>query len=350
MRGKMKGKMNKDLKILILEDLLEDVDLIERELKRAGIRFTSTVVNNQKEFEDALMARPDVILSDHSLPSFNSIDALKIYKEKQSQFDFEAPFILVTGAVSEEFAVNCIKAGADDYILKDRLKRLPGSIENALERARLEAERRRYMSQVIANEAMLRKAEHLAGLGSWEFDFESQISKWSDEAYRIFGYEPGEVAANYSLFLDHVHEDDQQKAKEELDAAHENLDEYERKYRITTRDGKTKFVNSKLVITRDAERRIIRLNGFLLDITEETEYVRKIEEKNEKLREIAWMQSHGVRAPLARIMGLVNLIQNHKDDDTDVNEVLSMIIQSVEELDLLVRAVVRKTEELPTEL
>jgi PAS domain S-box-containing protein len=347
----MKVNMNKNLKILILEDLLEDVDLIERELKRAGIRFTSTVVNNQQQFEDALTAvRPDVILSDHSLPSFNSIDALKIYKEKQSQFDFEAPFILVTGAVSEEFAVNCIKAGADDYILKDRLKRLPGSIENALERAHLEAERRRYLSQVISNEAMLRKAEHLAGLGSWQFDCISQVSQWSDETYRILGYEPGEVPASYGLFLDHVHEDDRQKAKEELDSAHENLDEYERKYRIRTRDGKIKFLNSKLLITRDAERRLIRLNGFLLDITEETQYVQKIEEKNEKLREIAWMQSHGVRAPLARIMGLVNLIQNHEDDDTDVNEVLSMIIQSVEELDLLVRAVVRKTEELPTEL
>jgi PAS domain S-box-containing protein len=340
--------MSKQLKILILEDSIEDVDMIERELKRAGISFTSTVVNNRKEFESALVhLKPDVILSDHSLPAFNSIEALRIFKEKQAEFNLASPFILITGAMSEEFAVNCIKAGADDYILKDRLKRLPGSIESALEKARIDAERRRYLSEVIANEAMLRQAEHMAKLGSWEVDLQTNSIKWSDETFRIFGYTPGEVEPSLTTFLSHVHVDDREKLKEELSLAEANMVEYERKYRITTVDGTIKYLNSKLVVTRNIEKKAIRLNGFLLDITDQTRYIQKIEIQNEKLLEIAWIQSHGVRAPLARIMGLVDLIQNYRDSQIEVDAVLNMISQSVEELDLLVRGVVRKTEELP---
>src|SRR5690606_14845924 len=120
--------MEKFLKILILEDSQDDADMIQRELKKAGILFKATVVNKRQDFEDALQQiQPDVILSDHSLPQFNSIEALKLYKQYKDALNLSAPFILITGSVSEEFSVQCIKGGADDYILKDRLKRLPAS-------------------------------------------------------------------------------------------------------------------------------------------------------------------------------------------------------------------------------
>ena len=336
------------MNILILEDSPEDVELIERELKRAGILFSTTVVNQRDDFELALAKlKPDVILSDHSLPAFNSIEALKIFKQRQAELNLSAPFILVTGAMTEEFAVQCIKAGVDDYILKDRLKRLPGSIERALEKSRIDAERRKYLNQIIANEAMLQQGEHLAKLGSWQADLLSGIHNWSDEMFRIFGYEPGEVEPGYERFLNHVHTDDAVKLKEELSFAVENLQEYECKYRITTASGQIKHLNSKLVVTRNADNKPVRLNGFSLDITDQTKHIKKIEAQNERLREIAWIQSHSVRAPLARVIGLVNLIQNRRADETEVDQVLTMIVQSIEELDLLVRAVVRKTEELP---
>src|SRR6185312_11774605 len=79
---------------------------------------------------------PDVILSDHSLPQFNSLAALKIAKSKLPN----VPFILVTGSVSEEFAVTCMKSGADDYILKDNLTRLPASIEASIQKYKLTEE------------------------------------------------------------------------------------------------------------------------------------------------------------------------------------------------------------------
>src|SRR5258705_11980900 len=190
--------MDSPLKILILEDTLDDVELITRELRRGGIVFTYSVVNEEHDFVRALHEmNPDVILSYHSLPTFNSIEALKIYQEYRRETDTIVPFILITGTVSEEFAVQSIKSGADDYILKDRLKRLPASIQSALAKTRIERERTKFLNEIISNEAMMREAEQLAHFGSWQVDLVTGKHKWSDEAYRIFGYEPGGLQVTY---------------------------------------------------------------------------------------------------------------------------------------------------------
>src|SRR4051794_3863646 len=116
--------MAERLKILHLEDLPHDAELVERELKKGELAFEKIVVSTKKEFTDALEGFiPDIILSDHSLPAFNSQQALKIVKEK----GLKIPFILITANISEEFAVNIMKDGAWDYILKDRLQRLPNA-------------------------------------------------------------------------------------------------------------------------------------------------------------------------------------------------------------------------------
>lgn len=137
---------NKKLKILHLEDLPSDAELVERELKKGNIQFEKLVVDNRKDFEKALKEfSPDIILSDHSLPSFNSIIALKIIKEAK----INVPFILITSTISEEFAVDMIKAGANDYILKDRLQRLPQSILSAIEKFNLEIERQEFLDDLV---------------------------------------------------------------------------------------------------------------------------------------------------------------------------------------------------------
>src|SRR5688572_14865266 len=154
--------MHTPLKILILEDSPEDLGLVERELKRGGISFTSSVVKKKEEYEKALEEfQPDVILSDHSLPQFNSIEAMEIWKSFQKRHNIAIPFILITGSVSEEFAVQSIKAGADDYILKDRLKRLPSSIKSALEKVKLERQRIDHVSEIISQSSLMKEAEHL---------------------------------------------------------------------------------------------------------------------------------------------------------------------------------------------
>jgi signal transduction histidine kinase len=130
--------MEKELRILILEDVEEDAVLVDYALKREKFVFTRIRVVTREQFTDALDSfSPDVILSDHSLPQFNSLEALKICQSKK----MDIPFILVTGAVSEEFAVNCLKRGADDYVLKTNLSRLPLAIRYALRQHRYESNR-----------------------------------------------------------------------------------------------------------------------------------------------------------------------------------------------------------------
>jgi len=133
------------LKILHLEDLASDAEMVDRVLRKAKFEFEMKVVSAREEFTQALREfRPDIILSDHSLPAFNSLEALRITREERTT----APLILVTATVSEEYAVNVIKEGASDYILKDRLERLPNAVQNALDKKRMEEARR------LADEAL----------------------------------------------------------------------------------------------------------------------------------------------------------------------------------------------------
>jgi len=120
----------------MLEDVRDDASLIERVLKKGNISFTPLIVNSAEKFIEAIdQFHPDVILSDHALPQFNSIEALKLCRDR----GLTIPFILVTGTVSEEFAVNCLKMGVDDYILKGNLSRLPAAIVNVIKQREIQS-------------------------------------------------------------------------------------------------------------------------------------------------------------------------------------------------------------------
>lgn len=143
----------------MLEDSESDAELIQYALKRANVNFIAKVVETKKDFEKEILSfEPDIILSDHSLPQFSSMEALKLYRE----LGCTIPFILVTGTVSEEFAVHSIKEGADDYILKSNLTRLPASIQHALKTREVEKENIEMHKQLIKSENQVRRfATHL---------------------------------------------------------------------------------------------------------------------------------------------------------------------------------------------
>ncbi|WP_192820391.1 PAS domain S-box protein [Rufibacter sp. LB8] len=137
------------LKIVHLEDSPSDAALIWRVLKKSGLVFEALLVDTKEKFISALETfQPDLILADHSLPSFNSEEALEYYHASGTT----TPFILVTAAMTDEYAVSMLKKGADDYILKDRPERLPMAIENALAKHLLEKERQNHLQELISNE------------------------------------------------------------------------------------------------------------------------------------------------------------------------------------------------------
>lgn len=124
--------MNRELRILILEDQSTDADLMEYELRKGGIIFSSKRVQTKEEFlRELKVFLPDLILSDYKLPSFDGSSALEIVREHYS----DVPFIFVSGTIGEELAIETLKGGATDYVLKERLTRLVPAASRALREA-----------------------------------------------------------------------------------------------------------------------------------------------------------------------------------------------------------------------
>ena len=138
MNSELGFKMDQKLKILILEDVPADAELMELELRNAGLDFISKRVDKKTAFVKALGEfSPDLILSDYSLPSFGGDAALKIVLNHMPG----TPFIFVSGALGEELAIELLKKGATDYVLKDRLSRLAPAVNRALQEIKERNER-----------------------------------------------------------------------------------------------------------------------------------------------------------------------------------------------------------------
>jgi CheY-like chemotaxis protein len=118
------------LRLLILEDNPSDAALVLHALRGAGFDPTADRVETEQEFRDRLRSIPEVILADFSLPEFDALSALEILRESQ----LDIPFIIVSGTIGEERAVEVMRKGASDYIIKDRLGRLGQAVTHSLEK------------------------------------------------------------------------------------------------------------------------------------------------------------------------------------------------------------------------
>lgn len=143
----MEGK----LKILIVEDVEVEADLLVTQLRRTGLKFEFSLVDTKDDFTRALTDyAPDIVLSDYNLPQFNGMMALIITRDISPL----VPFILVTGSVNEEIAVECMKAGADDYILKQNLSRLDSAIKSALRKSEILKAKEEVEKALLRSEAI----------------------------------------------------------------------------------------------------------------------------------------------------------------------------------------------------
>lgn len=141
------------LRILINEDVQSDAELLEYEIRRAGFNFVSTRVETRDGFLTALEeVKPDVIISDYSMPNFTGMQALMLAKE---HVPF-TPFIVATGALNEEIAVECMKAGADDYVLKDHPVRIGPALHAAMAKKSALLEKQRTEERMAGSERKFR--------------------------------------------------------------------------------------------------------------------------------------------------------------------------------------------------
>ena len=140
------------LKLLILEDNSSDADLMIRELKKEGFHPSWSRAETEKEYQEKLDESVGLVLADCSLPHYNALRALQHLQER----GLDIPFIIVTGAVGDEDAVEYMKKGAADYLLKDRLTRLGQAVRQALEQKKLREEKRRTDDELRRTSEQLR--------------------------------------------------------------------------------------------------------------------------------------------------------------------------------------------------
>ena len=273
--------MSAPIKILHLEDTATDAMLVRYELEKAGLQFEKLDVDTREAFIAGLKEfSPDIILSDHSLPTFNSTEALQIYQGS----GLHIPFILVTSTVSEEFAVSAMHNGAADYILKDRMQRLPGAIMNALEKYRIEAERQ------MAFDDLNRLFNTIDEVFFSRDVVNDRLIQISPACKNMYGYTAMEFMADHELLIriiDPDHAVDRQQNYQILRAGMTVL----AKYRITHKDKGFRWVETKLVPTLDDKGVLVRLDGVTRDITDKKNAEEQIERNNIQLKEATETQS-----------------------------------------------------------
>ena len=178
------------INVLFVEDVHNDAELAVRELKKGELSFDYKRVGTKNEFTLALNDfRPDIIISDYIMPSYSGLEALKDARE----FDPFLPFILFTGSVNEEIAVQCMKAGANDYVLKEYPARLPYAVEEAIEKKAVKAAGAKAVQALKDSEVYFRSLiEHLS-------DYlllvnSDGVIKFSSPSFNeLIGYTPEEV-------------------------------------------------------------------------------------------------------------------------------------------------------------
>ncbi|VAY88791.1 Cyclic di-GMP phosphodiesterase Gmr [mine drainage metagenome] len=189
----MHAIINRELRVLMLEDTATDAELIVRELRRAGIAFTSIRVTTRDAFTRALEEfHPDIILSDYNLPDFNGLVALEIVQRTHP----EVPVIMVTGALTDVEAVELIHAGAKDYVLKDRLARLAPAV-----RLTLLAEQEVHARKVVDQELRIAATAFVTQEGIVITDRDQHILRVNCAFTRLTGYSAMEALGKTPAIL-----------------------------------------------------------------------------------------------------------------------------------------------------
>jgi PAS domain S-box-containing protein len=329
-----------EINVLILEYDLNDIELLQSALRKSSSNFNLKIVDNQRCYEDALKYfDPDIILAGCTLLSFDGISAFKIKRKVLP----DVPFIILSRTIGEENAVELIKIGVTDYVHKAKLYQIKSKINRALKEAKVLLENKNSRFLLAQSEKKYKDLFHLSPTPMWVYDTDTyKFLDVNEAAIRIYGYTLAEFKKLKIIDIRPT----------------EDIEEFEKtvkRNKITQRFFKSTFRHIKKngeLLYVSVESNVINFEGkkarliLATDVTDRTNYIRTIEDQNNKLQEIAWIQSHIVRAPLARLMGLINCLQNFQNSENETNELLKHMLSSASELDNVIREIVHTTKEV----
>lgn len=270
------------LKVLMVEDSPDDAALVIHELQRAGLTLEWIHVETEADFLEAIKAGPDVIISDYSMPQFNGLKAIHLLRQHQQ----DTPFILISGTVGEDIAVEAMRHGATDYLLKDRIARLGPAVQKAIDQKRLRDQHRE--TERLRAELLHRKESFVRALGEivYDHDVTHQQITWEGDTVRCIGWSLAELGAQVSGWTTRVHPDDLARVHAQLATlAIEPL--FVSEYRLRHKAGHYVWIFDRGVMTRNAQGRVTRVIGIMWDITARKLAEESLRESETRFRQLA---------------------------------------------------------------
>jgi PAS domain S-box-containing protein len=264
--------MFSQLNVLILEDRPSDAELIVYELKRAGYVPDWRRVDTSQGFQVALQTGLDLIIADYSLPQFDALQALNLLKQRR----LDIPFIVVTGSISEEVAVEMMKQGAADYLLKDRLARLGQAVANALQQKQERLKRQAAQAALRESEERFRRLAENAQDIIYNFRYfpTPQVDYISPAVTALTGYTPEDFYAIPALYFDIVLPEDlpllMQAGTPEHAAKPFTL-------RWVCKDGRIIWTEHRNVMVFNEEGQVLAVEGIARDFTERIQHQQELE-------------------------------------------------------------------------
>ncbi|HVU23347.1 MAG TPA: response regulator [Opitutus sp.] len=251
------------IRLLLAEDDPGDAELVIRAIRRAGYDPQWARVETEADFVEQLHPELDLVVSDYAMPEFGALRALALVQERGLQL----PFLIVSGTIGEETAVEAMKLGATDYLLKDRLARLGQAIAQALEQKRL---RREHGSSELARrdseERFRQIAENIREV-FWLSEPDKSGILYVSPAYEsIWGRSCESLIRSPRAWLDAIHDDDRARVREAL--PRQARGSYDEEYRIQRPDGTVRWIRDRAFPVRDAAGHVFRIAGVAEDVTE----------------------------------------------------------------------------------
>jgi hypothetical protein len=323
------------LRLLLVEDSDRDAELLVRKLRQGDFEPETTRVDNPDSLRAALEASPwDVIICDYELPTMDAPEAVAIIRGTE----LDVPIIVVSGKVGEESAVAVMRAGAQDYLTKDRLFRLGEVVrrelaEVAIRRQRVEAER-----AFLASEDRLRFALEAARMGVWDWDIGTDKMHWAPSAPQL--WVEGGLRGTFADCLLAVYLDDREMvARAYAEALNGRRPLYAVEHRIVVRDGQVRWVDVRGRVFFDGAGQATRMAGTFLDITQQRALEQQLAhgEKMKTIGQLAGGVAHDFNNLLTVILTYTQLLEMAHAGDPEVTEMTSPVRDAAERAAALTR-------------